>query len=83
MGTPVERGELRTKWRVINGRFVGGYITRHFGRSDRIQAVQLELSQATYMDEANRVWDDERAAGVIPVIRQLIQTLEAWSPETE
>ena len=38
---------------VLNGRFKGGYITRRYGRpADRVHAVQLELSEATYMEEA-------------------------------
>ena len=38
---------------VLNGRFAGGNITRHFGDPDnQIHAIQLELSQITYMDEA-------------------------------
>jgi N-formylglutamate deformylase len=38
---------------VLNGRFKGGYITRHYGAPDRnIWAVQLELSQRAYMDES-------------------------------
>lgn len=37
---------------VLNGRFKGGYITRHFGQpSDGIHAIQLELSQATYIND--------------------------------
>jgi N-formylglutamate deformylase len=37
---------------VLNGRFKGGYITRHYGTPERgIWAVQLELSQRAYMDE--------------------------------
>lgn len=36
---------------VLNGRFKGGYITRHFGQPDNnIHAIQLELSQATYLN---------------------------------
>ena len=36
---------------VSNGRFKGGYITRHFGQPEQgIHAIQLELSQATYLD---------------------------------
>lgn len=39
--------------RVTNGRFKGGYITRHHGRPDEgVHAVQLELAQRTYMREA-------------------------------
>jgi N-formylglutamate deformylase len=37
---------------VLNGRFKGGYITRQYGNpANRVHAVQLELSEATYMDE--------------------------------
>ena len=37
---------------VLNGRFKGGYITRTYGDpANGVHAVQLELSEATYMDE--------------------------------
>ena len=37
---------------VLNGRFKGGYITRTYGDpASGVHAVQLELSEATYMDE--------------------------------
>lgn len=37
---------------VLNGRFKGGYITRHYGQpQDNIHAVQLEICQSTYMNE--------------------------------
>jgi N-formylglutamate deformylase len=37
---------------VINGRFKGGYITRHHGHpTERVHAIQLELCQCLYMDE--------------------------------
>ena len=38
--------------KVVNGRFKGGYITRHYGEPEKgVHALQLELSQATYMNE--------------------------------
>jgi N-formylglutamate deformylase len=38
---------------VLNGRFKGGYITRRYGNpANGVHAVQLELAEATYMDEA-------------------------------
>jgi N-formylglutamate deformylase len=37
---------------VLNGRFKGGYITRHYGAPNAgIHAIQLEMSQAIYMQE--------------------------------
>ena len=38
---------------VIDGRFKGGYITRHYGQpAQQVYAVQIELAQCGYMDEA-------------------------------
>jgi N-formylglutamate deformylase len=38
---------------VVNGRFKGGYITRHYGQpSVGIHAIQLELCQSLYMNES-------------------------------
>ena len=59
---------------VANGRFKGGYITRHYGRpGDRVDAVQLELAQCTYMDEETFEYAPGRAAGVQRVIRALLE----------
>jgi N-formylglutamate deformylase len=38
---------------VVNGRFKGGYITRHYGKPNHgIHAIQLELCQCLYMNES-------------------------------
>jgi N-formylglutamate deformylase len=60
---------------IANGRFKGGYITRQYGKpADGIQAVQLELTQITYMDETRPyAYDEERAAKVAPVIQAAVQ----------
>lgn len=59
---------------VLNGRFKGGYITRHYGAPDRqVHAVQLEMCQSTYMQEERPfAFDSDRAAGVRPVIRAMM-----------
>lgn len=60
---------------VVDGRFKGGYITRHYGQpGEGVDAVQLELVQDTYMDEARFDYLPERAARVQPLIRALLET---------
>jgi N-formylglutamate deformylase len=66
-------GQTRYDW-VHNGRFRGGYITRHYAVPARgIQAVQLEISQRTYMDEESFAWDDARASQLQPVLQALVE----------
>src|SRR5665213_1696319 len=37
---------------VLNGRFTGGHITRHYGSpAQHVHAIQLEMAQCIYMDE--------------------------------
>ncbi|WP_395119227.1 N-formylglutamate deformylase [Rhodanobacter sp. FW102-FHT14D06] len=60
---------------AINGRFKGGYITRHYGRPDAgVQAVQLELVQLNYMDEASFAYDASKASQVQALIESLLRT---------
>jgi len=59
---------------VANGRFKGGYITRHHGRpGEGVDAVQLELAQSTYMDEATGRYQPERAAKVQALVADLLE----------
>jgi N-formylglutamate deformylase len=59
---------------VVNGRFKGGYITRHYGDpAAGIEAVQLETSQRLYMDEATFAYDPVSAAAAQSTIRLLLQ----------
>lgn len=68
---------------VLNGRFKGGYITRHYGNpGNNIHAVQLELSQATYMNEATGEWDEPKAQSIQAVLKQLCLALIDWKPAT-
>ena len=59
---------------VVNGRFKGGYITRHYGCPARdIHALQLEMAQRLYMvEEPPWAWDDERAGAIRPVVREML-----------
>jgi N-formylglutamate amidohydrolase len=58
---------------VVNGRFKGGHITRHYGRpAAGIHALQLELVQRNYMDETSREFDTVRAVKLANSIRQML-----------
>jgi len=62
---------------VANGRFRGGYITRHHGApSDGIHTVQLELTQHNYMDEKHLGYDHGRAARLADTIRNMLQVFQ-------
>jgi len=65
---------------ALDGRFKGGYITRSFGDpAQGVHAVQLELSQITYMDEAPPFsFRDDLAPGIRPVLRRLLETALDW-----
>jgi len=58
---------------VANGRFKGGHITRHYGDpAHGIDAVQLELSQRTYMDEASLAYDEVAAMRLQPLLGTML-----------
>jgi N-formylglutamate deformylase len=61
--------------KVLNGRFKGGYITRTYGKpADAIHAVQLELSEAVYMEEKPPFrFRDDMAKKVRPLLRALLE----------
>jgi N-formylglutamate deformylase len=60
---------------VLNGRFKGGYITRRYGDpANGVHAVQLELSEATYMDERPPYGLREKLARQLrPQLRTLLE----------
>ena len=76
------RAQSRYDW-VVNGRFKGGHITRHYGDpGNGIDAVQLETSQRIYMDESSFAWDDALAAGAQEAIGALLAAALDWNRGT-
>ena len=66
---------------VVNGRFKGGHITRHYGQPQLGQhAVQLEMCWRCYMDEDSMDFDARRAAEVQPLLEALLRRYLAWKP---
>jgi N-formylglutamate deformylase len=67
---------------VVNGRFKGGYVTRHYGQPARgVHALQLEKAQACYMDEAPPYrWDAARAAPLVALLERLVGALLVCNP---
>ena len=62
---------------VCNGRFKGGYITRHYGQpANGVHAVQMEIAQIAYMSEApDFAFDETRADRLRPVLRTLMEAM--------
>jgi len=62
---------------VLNGRFTGGYITRHHGQPGQgVHAVQLEMTQCSYMQEALPFdYLPEVAQRVQPHVRRMLEAV--------
>ncbi len=60
---------------AYNAPFRGGYITRHYGRpGERVAALQLEMAQRLYMEEAPPFrYDAGRAAALQPVLEETLR----------
>jgi N-formylglutamate amidohydrolase len=67
---------------IVNGRFIGGHITRHHGRpSDNVHAVQMEKGQNCHlMDDGSNRLDPAKVAKLKPVLRQIAEAMLAWRP---
>ena len=60
---------------VLNGRFQGGFITRHYGdAANGIHAIQLEIAQRAYMDEVSGNYDTEKATRLRGTLRTMLET---------
>jgi N-formylglutamate deformylase len=71
---------------VTNGRFKGGWTTRHYGRPDQgLHAIQMELAQRCYMQEpavlspANWPSTIQPNPAIPPILRQIIKACLAFT----
>jgi len=72
----IEAIDFKPYTSISNGRFKGGFITREYGQpAKNIHAIQLELSQRTYMNEPSSEYNESLAAQVKPKLQLLVQCL--------
>lgn len=65
---------------VLNGRFKGGWTTRHYGQPDKgVHAIQMELAQASHLttEEPPFAYDDEKAGRLRPHLKAILDTIAA------
>ncbi|MEO9630655.1 MAG: N-formylglutamate deformylase [Sulfitobacter sp.] len=68
---------------VINGRFKGGWTTRHYGRpAEGFHAIQMELAQSSYLSAEAPPWpcDPEKSARLRRHLTDILTTLAAMAP---
>lgn len=65
---------------VVNGRFRGGWTTRHYGKpADKVHAIQMELTQATHLaSEAPPFdYDPQKAGRLRAHLTEILTRIEA------
>ncbi|EBA15401.1 N-formylglutamate deformylase [Roseobacter sp. SK209-2-6] len=70
---------------VLNGRFKGGWTTRHYGRpAEGLHAIQMELAQSTYLtlEAAPWTYDSAKAVRLRAHLKDILESLAAWAPQT-
>ncbi|MDU8944251.1 N-formylglutamate deformylase [Ovoidimarina sediminis] len=68
---------------ILNGRFKGGWTTRHYGRPrEGIHAIQMELAQSAYLTDEAPPWryDPGKAARLRNTLATILNTLLRWRP---
>jgi N-formylglutamate deformylase len=64
---------------ILNGRFKGGFITRAYHNTpEGLYTLQLELSQASYLNENVQSWDSEKATQIVPVLEKILSEALKW-----
>ena len=67
---------------VLNGRFKGGYITRHYGKpAENVYAIQMEIAQRSYMNEITLSYDERLSKKLTPILKLMLDTFIVNSEE--
>ncbi|MBZ8132891.1 N-formylglutamate deformylase [Afifella sp. IM 167] len=63
---------------VVNGRFKGGWITRHYGAPEAgVQAVQMEIACRGYMDEDPPAWNANKIERMRTILTEVLSAFLA------
>lgn len=68
---------------VLNGRFKGGWTTRHYGRPETgVHAIQMELAQVTHLTTEAAPWalDPTKSAHLRPILSNALQAIADLAP---
>lgn len=71
------------RW-VVNGRFKGGWTTRHYGKpAQGVHAIQMELAQSTHLtaEEPPFAYDEEKAEALRVPLREILSRIEVLAKE--
>jgi formiminoglutamase len=80
----VSRTEAATGYTsILNGRFKGGWTTRHYGRpAEGFHAIQMELAQKTHLatEDMPFAYDEARADRLRVHLKDILSALETLAP---
>ncbi|WP_420333881.1 N-formylglutamate deformylase [Roseibium sp.] len=68
---------------VLNGRFKGGWTTRHYGRPEEgFHAIQMELAQITHLvsEDTPFAYDEDKAERLRSHLKDILEALAALAP---
>lgn len=69
---------------AVNGRFKGGWTTRHYGQPRvGVHAIQMELAQSTYLASESPpfAYDDAKAEALRKPLREILLTLATFAAD--
>ncbi|TDT74257.1 formiminoglutamase [Litoreibacter halocynthiae] len=69
---------------ILNGRFKGGWTTRHYGRpAEGWHAIQMEIAQSAYLTDETPPWtyNTEKAARLRTCLTGILHALNDTAPE--
>ncbi len=68
---------------ILNGRFKGGWTTRHYGKPHLgTHAIQMEIAQAAYLEQEEAPWtvSEAKADRLRAVLAEVLTALSLWQP---